>query len=230
MTFSIAGICRRTGEAGCALATSSMAAGGRCPFVAPDVGVVLSQARTDPALGALGLLRLAAGRTALETVSDLAASTPHSAWRQLAVIDRNGGIAEFTGAAVMAPKGGRIGRDGVAIGNAVANDHVIGAILAGFEASPERPLADRLIMALEYGLGAGGEAHPLRLAALEVARPGLPFVPIDLRVDVSETPIAELRRLWTLWAPMVDGYVQRALDPGNAPPAQEIESGQLSSG
>jgi uncharacterized Ntn-hydrolase superfamily protein len=225
VTFSIAGICRRTGESGCALTTSSMAAGGRCPFVAPDVGVVLTQARTDPTLGALGLLRLAAGRSAAETIADLVASSPNSAWRQLAVIDRNGGIAEFTGAAAMAPKGGRIGRDGVAIGNAVANDRVIDAILKGFEANPERPLADRLIMALEYGLAAGGEAYPLRSAALEVARPGLPFVPIDLRVDFSETPIEDLRRMWMLWAPMVDGYVQRALDPGNAPPAQEIESG-----
>jgi uncharacterized Ntn-hydrolase superfamily protein len=225
MTFSIAGFCRRTGESGCALATSSMAAGGRCPFVAPDGGVVLTQARTDPTLGALGLQRLAAGRSAAETIADMVASSPNSVWRQLAVIDRERRIAEFTGAEVMAPKGARIGSDGVAIGNAVANDGVIDAILKGFGANPESPLADRLIMALEYGLAAGGEAYPLRSAALEVARPKLPFVPVDLRVDFSETPIEELRRMWTLWAPMVDGYVQRALDPGNAPPAQEIESG-----
>ena len=224
MTFSIAGFCQRTGEFGCALTTSSMAAGGRCPFVAPGYGVVLTQARTDPTLGMIGLKRLEAGRSAAETLADIVASSPHATWRQLAVIDRDGSIAEHTGADVMAPKGGKIGRGGVAIGNAVANDGVVAAILKGFEAAPERPLTDRLIMALEYGLEAGGEAYPLRSAALEVAKPGLPFVPIDLRVDFSETPIAELRRLWTMWAPMVDGYVQRALDPGNAPPAQDIES------
>jgi len=44
-----------------------------------------------------------------------------------------------------------------------------------------------------------------------------------LRVDDSEMPITDLRRLWTLWAPMVDGYVERCLDPASAPPAAEIE-------
>src|ERR1051326_1689192 len=61
MTFSIAGLCRRTREFGCAVATSSMAVGGRVAFVAPDAGVVLSQARSDPRLGILGLKRLETG-------------------------------------------------------------------------------------------------------------------------------------------------------------------------
>jgi uncharacterized Ntn-hydrolase superfamily protein len=223
MTFSIAGLCPRTGEFGCAIATSSMAAGARVPFVGPGLGVVLTQARTDPVLGALGLRRLEAGRDAAETLSDIIASTPHSAWRQLAVLDRDGRVADFTGAEVMAPKGSRIGRGAIAIGNAVANDVVVDAILAGFEASPESTLSDRLIAALEKGLAAGGEAYPLRSAALKVAQPGIPFTPIDLRVDCAETPIAALRQIWTLWAPMVEAYVARARDPANAPLAETIE-------
>src|SRR5712692_2944526 len=109
MTFSIAGRCRRTGEFGCALATSSMAAGARVPFVDPAAGVVLSQARSDPGLGALGLQRLAAGRSAEDAMSDIIASTSHATWRQLAVLDRAGRVAVFTGADVAAPKGARIG-------------------------------------------------------------------------------------------------------------------------
>src|ERR1700732_1475632 len=132
MTFSILGRCPRSGEFGCALATSSMAVGARCHFVAPGIGAVLSQARSDPVLGTLGLARLAAGRSAAETLADMVASTPHAAWRQLAVLDRDGRVADFTGESVMAPKGSLVGEGAVALGNAVASDGVIDAILAGF--------------------------------------------------------------------------------------------------
>jgi uncharacterized Ntn-hydrolase superfamily protein len=212
VTFSILGRCRRSGAFGCALATSSMAAGARCHFVAPGIGAVLSQARSDPTLGALGLARLAVGRSASETLADMIAATPHAAWRQLAVLDAAGRIAEFTGEKVSPPKGASVGEGAVALGNAVANDRVAGAILA-----------DRLIAALEAGLDAGGELEPLRSAALRIAVPGVPFTPIDLRVDFSETPLAELRRYWSLWAPMADGYVERALRPDSAPSTETIE-------
>ena len=223
MTFSIAALCPRSGALGCAMATSSMAAGARVLFLEPELGLVLTQARTDPRLGAFGLARLAAGRNAEEALADIVASTPHASWRQLAVIDRHGAVAVHTGADVMAPKGARIGKSAVAIGNAVASERVLDAILAGFAASPEAPLTDRLIEALEAGLVAGGEGIPLGSAGLKVARPGIGYVPIDLRADCSETPIADVRRYWALWAPMVDGYVERALDPANALPAEQIE-------
>jgi uncharacterized Ntn-hydrolase superfamily protein len=223
VTFSILGRCARSGEFGCALATSSMAVGGRCHFVAPGIGAVLSQARSDPMLGSFGLARLAAGRSAAEALSDMVASTPHAAWRPLAVLDRDGRIAEHTGAKVMAPQGSAVGAGAVALGNAVANDTVVDAILAGFAAAPQTPLAERLIAALDAGLAAGGELAPLRSAALRVAQPGVPFTPVDLRVDLSPTPIAELRRYWTMWAPMAAGYVERALSPDTAPSTDTIE-------
>ncbi len=78
-------------------------------------------------------------------------------------------------------------------------------------------------MALDHGLDAGGEPDPLRSAALKVAQPNVPFAPIDLRIDYSDTPIADLRALWIRREPMVDGYVQRCLDPASAPPTAAIE-------
>lgn len=40
----------------------------------------------------------------------------------------------------------------------------------------------------------------------------------DLRIDWTEgDPIAELAALWTLYAPQLDAYVTRALDPSAAP-------------
>lgn len=223
MTFSIAGLCPRTGAFGCGMATSSMAAGARATFVAPDVGVVLSQARSDPRLGELGIARLRAGDDARATIAAMVAASPHAAWRQLAVLDLRGGKAANTGQFCTDAKGERFGDGVIAVGNGLANDSVVGAMIEGFMAAPDRPLADRLIAGLEAGLAAGGEAFPLRSAALKVARPGAPMLPIDLRVDCSETPIAELRRLWVMWEPMSEGYVQRCVDPANSPAASLIE-------
>jgi uncharacterized Ntn-hydrolase superfamily protein len=223
MTFSIAGFCRRTGAFGCAMATSSMAAGARVPFVGPGLGVVLTQARTDARLGYRGLELLREGNDAARAIAALVAGTPHAPWRQLAIIDTAGGIADFTGAEVMAPKGARRGADGIAIGNAVASEAVLDAMLAGFAASPDELLADRLLAGLAAGLGAGGEGYPLRSAALKLAEPGIPILPVDLRIDFDEAPVAALTAHWRLWAPMAAGYVQRALDPAAAPLAETIE-------
>ena len=223
MTFSIAAFCPRTREFGCATTTSSMAAGNRVPFVAVGAGVVLTQARTDPRLGPFGLQRLEAGRSAEEALGDIIASTPHSAWRQLGVLDRERRVAVFTGSECAPAKGARVGDGVLAIGNGLANEAVVDAMLRGFDAAREKSLTDRLLIALEQGLSAGGEPDPLRSAAVKIAQPGVPMPFIDLRVDFSDAPIVELKRLWTLWAPMVDGYVKRCLDPGNAPPAAAIE-------
>lgn len=223
MTFSIAALCPRSGEYGCALTTSSMAAGGRAAFVVPGVGVVLSQARSDPRLGMVGLKCLERGGSAEETLVEMASSSPNVGWRQLAVVDLNGGVAAHTGGETTQSRGQLSGRGVIALGNGLANERVVPAILAGYEAASSLPLTDRLIAALESGLAAGGEAFPLRSASVKVAQPGVPYPFIDLRVDFNETPIAELKRLWKLWEPMVPGYVQRCLDPANSPPAAEIE-------
>jgi uncharacterized Ntn-hydrolase superfamily protein len=223
MTFSIAALCPRTGEMGCALATSSMAAGARAQFISPDAGVVLSQARSDPRLGVLGLARLQTGANARATLDAMIDASPHAAWRQLAVVDLKGEAVAFTGSECTKAKGEMMDRGVVALGNGLANDRVVGAMMAAFRASADRSLAERLIIGLEAGLAAGGEAYPLRSAAIKIARPNVPLLPIDLRVDCSDTPIAELRRIWSLWLPMVDGYIQRCVDPANSPAAALIE-------
>ncbi|HEY6431457.1 MAG TPA: DUF1028 domain-containing protein [Acetobacteraceae bacterium] len=223
MTFSIAGLCRRTGEFGCALTTSSMAAGARAAFVRPGVGVVLSQARSDPRLGALGLSRLAAHRQAPDVLKDMLASTPHAAWRQLAVLDLAGRTACATGAHCTDAKAESPGDGVVAVGNGLANASVVPAMADAFGAAADQPLAERLLRALEAGLEAGGEAYPLRSASLHIAWPDAPFLPIDLRVDFHPTPIAELRRFFSLWAPMAPAYVERCMDPEKSRPAADIE-------
>jgi len=223
VTFSIAGRCARTGQFGVALATSSIGAGGRCPHLRPGVGAVLTQARTDPRLGPIGLDLLSAGRSAEQTVAGILASTPHGSWRQLAVVTAAGDVAYATGADVARPADGMALDGAVVIGNWVRSEAVIAGIAAGFETDPLAALADRLIQALENGEAEGGELDPLQSAAVIVCDPGYRFPIIDLRVDLSASPIADLRTAWEKWDRVMEGYLQRAIDPANAPMTQALE-------
>ena len=65
---------------------------------------------------------------------------------------------------------------------------------AGFNLNPEAHLAERLILGLEAGIAAGGEAGPVHSAAL-IVTDKMPFYMVDLRVDWDEKkssrPVAE---------------------------------------
>lgn len=223
MTFSILGLCRRTGRYGIALATSSIGAGARCAFVRPGVGVVATQARTDPRLGPMTLALLEQGVSPRAAIAQLRETAENIAWRQVAILTPEGDGAFHSGTAVGPPADGLVLEDGVAIGNWVASESVIAAMASGFELNPEDDLADRLLQSLEAGLAEGGELDPLQSAAMVIADPAVPFPVVDLRVDLSDTPIADLRRAWERWAPVANGYVQRALDPSGAPDTRDLE-------
>jgi len=215
MTFSLLGRCARTGQIGAAAATSSIAVGSRVAFCAPGVGGILTQHRTDPRLGPRGLALLRSGLAAAETIASLVAGTPHSPWRQLAALDASGTSAAFSGARVKLEMGEAVTQNVVAIGNILANHRVPAAMVNGFLEKEAATLAERLLHALERGLRAGGEHGAVRSAVL-VVYGTYDFPLVDLRVDWHETPVAELRALWDRYAPLVDDYVIRAIDPDNA--------------
>ncbi len=212
MTFSLLGRCPRTGQFGAVVTTSAVGVGARVPFARAGVGAVLTQHRTDPRLGPLGLELLARGFTARQTIDAIVAATPHRDWRQLAVIDTAGRTAHFDGAKVRQAISVAHGIDCVAAGNILRNEAVAPAMVAAFEAEPALPLATRLVRAIQAGEDAGGETAPVVSASLlVVASESFPFV--DLRVDAHDQPLAELARLWALYEPTAEDYVRRAIDP-----------------
>jgi uncharacterized Ntn-hydrolase superfamily protein len=215
MTFSLVGRCARTGMLGAAVTTSSIAVGSRCPHGRAGVGAVLTQHRTDPRLGPLALDLLVRGFTAEETRNAIVAGTPHRDWRQLAIIDREGRTASFSGAEVRGEKGEAHGVDCVAIANIVRSAEVPVAMAKAFETSHAAPLGRRLGDALRAGEAAGGEHQPVTSAALLVVHRE-PFPYIDLRVDDHASPIEELARLLAAYEPEADPYVVRAIDPDRA--------------
>src|SRR5262249_43887340 len=149
MTFSLVARCARTGMLGAAVATSSIAVGSRCPHAKAGIGAALTQHRTDPSLGPLALDLLWRGFSAEQGMAAMVAATPHRDWRQLAVIDRDGRTAAFSGAFVAPEKDEVHGTDCVAIANIVRSATVPRAMVEAFERDPSASITERLIAALE---------------------------------------------------------------------------------
>ena len=118
---------------------------------------MLTQHRTDPRLGPLGLEFLQLGLSPEETIKALVASTPHHGWRQLAVLDAKGRSAHYSGGNIRSIHAGVSGKDCVAVGNVIRSTEVPAAMVRAFEEEPENPLGDRLCAALKAGHDAGGE-------------------------------------------------------------------------
>ena len=217
MTFSISARCERTGMLGVAVASSSPCVAARCAHVRAGAGAVSTQNITDPRLGPRGLDLMAAGLPAAAAMERLKAEAPHLDYRQIALVDGGGGTAHFSGARTLGIHHAAAGGGVVAAGNLLSSKKVPEAMVAAFDRSAGLPLGDRLIAAMQAALEAGGEAGPVHSAGMLLARE-VPWPVADLRVDWTEDcPVAALGALWRRWAPEMDAYVTRALDPSAAP-------------
>jgi uncharacterized Ntn-hydrolase superfamily protein len=216
MTLSIVARCGRTGQLGAAGTTSDVGVGARVPWLRAGIGAVVTQHRTDPRLGPRMLAAMAAGADAATAVADAVRSTPHARWRQLAAVGVAGRPAAFSGDLVDRRYSAELIADlHVVVGNVLVDPRVGDAVSAAFGRAGSQPLAERLVLALEAGLAAGGEQWPLRSAYLTVVdTEEFPYV--DLRVDEHALPLTELRRLWSTYRPWAREFVVRALDPDHA--------------
>ena len=215
MTFSLAARCPRTGAFGVVITTGSLAVGARCPFVRGGVGAVLTQNRTDPRLGPQGLDLLEKGAGAQGTIEALVENAHVIGWRQLAVVDKHGRTAHYSGKRIISKHGGYQGPQCVSIGNLLVSEKLPRAMVEAYMADPDASFADRLINALHAGLDAGGEVNPVRSATLLVANQ-FEFPHINLRVDDHDDPVAELDRIWRKYEPEIDNFIVRVLDPDRA--------------
>jgi uncharacterized Ntn-hydrolase superfamily protein len=216
VTFSLVARAADASLFGMAIASSSPAVAARCAHARPHVGVVATQNITDPALGPRILAALAAGAGAAAALQGALDATPHGAYRQLIVLGRVGGPVIHSGALALGTVGTAIGDDAAAAGNLLANREVPACMVAAFAAANGH-FAARLLEGLRAGAAAGGEAGPVHSAGLLVVR-DVSWPIVDLRVDWSEAdPIADLGRLWEIYAPQIEDYVRRAQHPDAAP-------------
>jgi len=201
---------------GMAIASSSPAVAARCAHARAGVGAVASQNITDPALGPAILGALARGASASGALEGALGATPYGAYRQLLVIGAEGPPAVHSGALALGLVAAKTGESAAAAGNLLANGDVPAAMISAFETA-QGHLAARLLRALRAGAERGGEAGPIHSAGLLVVRE-VPWPIVDLRVDWrDQDPVSELERIFALYAPQIEDYVRRALDPGQAP-------------
>jgi uncharacterized Ntn-hydrolase superfamily protein len=148
MTLSIAARCAESGQLGIAISSSSIAVGARCPWLVAGVGAVSSQNITLPALGQQILARLEEGQAPEQALKSALAEDRFSEYRQVTVMDASGRSAAFSGDKTLGIYHVVQGKDCVAAGNMLADQAVIAAMVAAFEATTGE-LTSRLITALQ---------------------------------------------------------------------------------
>ena len=216
MTFSLVARCEETGMCGTAVASSSPAVAARCSYTRSGVGAVSSQNITDPSLGVLTLNLLEKGLSATEAIDQIKTTANHLDYRQILVIDSKGRTAIHSGNNSLGIWSEAKGENVLSAGNLLANPEVPNVIVAKFE-NASGHLGDRLITSLQGGLEAGGEAGPIHSAGMKISH-NVSWPIVDLRCDWSEDcPIKKLSEVWQVYKPLVDDYLQRALDPTKAP-------------
>lgn len=216
MTFSLVARCARTGMFGVAISSSSPAVAARCSYARAGVGAVASQNVTDPTLGPLALDLMEGGMSAAEAIAEVRRRGKFIEYRQVLAVDRNGETAIHSGPNSLGIWTQAQARDVASGGNLLANDGVPQAIVDDFLSSSGH-LGDRLIAAMRAGLAAGGEAGPVRSAGLKIVDK-VSWPVADLRCDWTEDcPIEAVATAWEIYKPQLDAYIQRALDPRQAP-------------
>ena len=230
MTFTIVARCHKTSRLGVGIATYSLAVGSYCLAVKHDVAALSNQAFVNPPLGPLAMDLLEQGATPDDVIEDLKTHDPLLEYRQIGIVGRFGASTCWSGEKCRPYVGHEIGDGFVAMGNALAGHHVVEAIAQAYQDHTDDDLDERLMKAIEAGRDAGGQATATgehmeeRSAALYVAQPDMAEI-IDLRVDVHDTAVEELRRVFDTYKPYVALYRWRSLDPATLPP-QDVWAAQ----
>lgn len=216
MTFSLAAVDRETKALGMIISSSSPAVASRCVNIRSGLGAGASQNVTDPRLGTQLLEGLESGLSPQESMDRVVASHGWRDYRQLTLLDASGRSAVYSGSESLGNHHA-VADDGVvAAGNMLAGPETIEALIEGYRESAAAEFEERLIAGLEAALDAGGEEGPIYSAGLVVHRE-VEWPETTLRVDYSDDPLAELKRLWGIWGPQRDDYRIRALRPDTAP-------------
>jgi uncharacterized Ntn-hydrolase superfamily protein len=200
-TFSIVAYDPVNGDWGVTVASRYFSVGSVVPWAEAGVGAIATQANVNVGYGPRGLELLRQGLAAKDVLAKLLAEDqfPPTDGRQVAIIDRNGNIATYTGPSAPKWAGDRQGKTWSAQGNILVGPQVPEAMGRAFEAT-QGELAEKLFAALKAGDDAGGDSRGKQSASMLIVRKGGGrninndrYVYIN--VDDSPAPIPELRRL-----------------------------------
>lgn len=190
---------------GVAVTTRLPGVGTLCPF-ASEHGAIATQSLVNVELGRKGIEYVDDGLAVDDALEALLNADEGRTQRQLHGVDREKRFT-FSGEDCQGWFGHRSGDQYTVAGNLLTGEAVIDATAAAYEAArpPDddgQPLPERLIDALAAGHEEGGDKRedlPVQSAALLVrttVEHDVDPYSHDLRVDATETPIADLRETY----------------------------------
>ena len=203
-TFSIVAYDPVNGDWGVTVASRYFSVGAVVPWAEAGVGAIATQANVNVGYGPRGLELLRQDFSAKQVLDRLLAEDTFEGkdGRQVAIVDRNGNIAAYTGPNAPHWAGDRQGMTWSAQGNILVGPQVPEAMGRAFEATSGE-LAEKLFAALKAGDDAGGDSRGKQSASMLVVRKGggrniNNDRYIYINVDDNPQPIPELRRLLDL--------------------------------
>ena len=203
-TFSIVARDSVTGEMGVAVQSHWFSVGTAVSWAEAGVGAVATQSFVNKSFGIRGLNLLRAGLNAQQALDSLLNDDQGRDVRQVAIIDSRGNVAAHTGKSCIDFANHIKGNNFSVQSNMMLTDKVPLAMATAFEKTKGKPLAERMIRALDAGQGVGGDIRGKQSAAIIIVpgkSQGKPWDErtVDLRVDDDEEPIKELRRLYKVY-------------------------------
>ena len=195
MTYSIVARDPKTDHLGISVASRFFAVGANVPWIETDAGAIASQAFLNPTYGKRALKMLRSGETPQAIVVKLTSADDGSPQRQLHLITSKGENAAFTGEKCI-DWAGHLVDDNVSVaGNMLVGPQVVGDALKAYKAAMNKPLVERLLLAMQAGEDAGGDKRGKQSASLIIYK-NQDYPWLDIRADDHADPLEELRRLY----------------------------------
>ncbi|MFO0295794.1 MAG: DUF1028 domain-containing protein [Rhodospirillales bacterium] len=198
MTWSLLAHDAASGAFACAVATCNFAVGASVPHIRAGVGAVASQSFSNRYLGPAILDAMARGLPPDLAIQGAVAGDAGRGLRQIHAIDRLGRSAAWTGENCVMWCGSEAGPGVSVAGNMLAGADVVRGTLGSFLAAHELALPERLLVAMQAGQRAGGDARGQQSAALRLTTTE-DFPDICIRADDHARPLDELERLLRIW-------------------------------
>lgn len=200
-TFSIVARDSVTGEMGVAVQSHWFSVGTAVSWAEAGVGAVATQSFVNKSFGLRGLSLLKNGLTAQQAVDSLLKDDEGREVRQLAIVDNQGNVAVHTGKGCIQFASHIKGNQFSVQANMMLGNQVPNVMATAFRKSAGKPLAERMLLALDAAQGAGGDIRGQQSAAIIIVPAksnGRPWDErtVDLRVDDSKDPIKEINRLY----------------------------------
>ncbi|MDP5335537.1 MAG: DUF1028 domain-containing protein [Paracoccaceae bacterium] len=182
---------------GVAVASRFFAVGALVPHIRGGSCASATQAFVNPTYGPDGLRLMEAGAPPDAIVPIFTGRDDGHPNRQFHMIDAKGRNAAFTGANCV-DWCGHLLAEGVSVaGNMLEGPAVIADTLAAYQAAMDKPLAERLLIAMQAGEDAGGDKRGRQSACLVIHR-DQDYAWLDIRADDHADPLEELRRLYAV--------------------------------